>query len=126
MITHASYLAVKPTIFAAPIGILLNGIMADVPRYEEEKRICVVAARAKNGVSKATLSMVIDVVKNAPIILDAIERKHMDTRSVTIAVNGKRTSVYAALHQLLAEGIVAEVRGKMPRGGYQSVYWEMK
>ena len=126
MITHAAYLAAKPTIFAAPIGILLNGIMADVPRYEEEKRAIVVTPRPKNVVSKAIQSKVIDVVRNAPTVLASIDRKHMDTRSVTIAVNGKRTSVYAALHQLLAEGIVAEVRGKMPKGGYQSVYWEMK
>ena len=37
MIAYSSFLAERPTIFYAPMSLLLRGIMSDVPRYEKCK-----------------------------------------------------------------------------------------
>ena len=124
----------QPTIFAAPLGLLLDGILADVPRYESDKRLCGVARNSpanlgsvRNAKAEALQSKILDVLKAAPLVLAAIERKKMDSRSVTMAVDGSRSTVYESLHRMLDGGQVAEVsEGKLARSGSRCIEWVAK
>ena len=116
------------TIFAAPIGALLAGLVGDIPRYERDKRLCGAprkirsAPGATQSAAESLQSKILDVLKAAPLVLEAIERRRMDSGAVTMAVNGKRSTIYESLHRMIDDGRVVEIDvGKLRGHGQRCI-----
>ena len=117
------------TIFAAPIGAILAGLVSDVPRYERDKRLCGVSpnCRTTHGSSQsvkaeALQSKILDVLKASPLVLEAIARRRMDSGAVAIAIDGKRSTVYESLHRMIDDGRVVEIDvGKLRGHGQRCI-----
>ena len=128
MIPHATYLADRPPIFSAPFATLLAGLVSDVPRYERDKRLCGTprkirsAPGATQGAAESLQSKILDVLKAAPLVLEAIERRRMDSGAVAIAIDGKRSTVYESLHRMIDDGRVVEIDvGKLRGHGQRCI-----
>ena len=117
------------TIFAAPIGAILAGLVSDVPRYERDKRLCGVSPNCRTTPgsvqsvkAEALQSKILDVLKASPLVLEAIARRRMDSGAVTIAIGGKRSTVYESLHRMIDDGRVVEIDvGKLRGHGQRCI-----
>ena len=132
MIAHAHILAARPSIFAAPFGVLLAGLVSDVPRYEREKALPIVtrgSPRADPALAKqaaALHSRILDVIRNSPLVLAATEGEKADANTIADAVQGKRSTVYKALYYMLDLGtVIKSGRVKKSIHGRRCVEWEV-
>lgn len=127
MITHI----IPPTPFAAPIGLLIAGILADVPRYEREKDLASVSRsgsmRLNPAMTKQAAALrakILDVIRNAPLVIEAISGTKADVNTIADAVQGKRSTVYKALYYMLDLGLVSRASAdKMSSCGRRCVEW---
>ena len=126
MTPYSTYCASEPIRFA-PFGALIAGLAVDVPRYERDKRLCGVSRNRpapgsiRNAKAEAIQSKILDVLKAAPLVLEAIDRKWMDSFAVTIAIDGKRSTVYESLHRMIDDGQVIEIDAGKLRGGRRCI-----
>ena len=130
MITHAHILSDRPPIFAAPFGTILAGLVSDVPRYEREKGVVSLSRPLPDGapVPSATAialqSQIVDVLKHAPIVLDAIGGEKADANTIADAVGGKSSTVYKALYYMLDSGRVGKAdTNKRSSRGRRCIEW---
>ena len=128
MTPYADMLNREPIRFA-PFAGLIAGLVIDVPRYERDKRLCGISpnSRTTPGSSQsvkaeALQSKILDVLNAAPLVLEAIERRRMDSGAVTIAIGGKRSTVYESLHRMIDDGRVVEIDvGKLRGHGQRCI-----
>lgn len=120
------------TIFTAPIGAILAGLVRDVPRYEREKGVVSFSRPSPDGdptLSKAAVALqlqIIDVLKHTPQVLDALDSSKIDANTIAEAVGGKRSTVYKELYYMLDVGKVAKVESKKKSiRGRRCVEWEV-
>lgn len=118
------------TIFTAPFGAILAGLIGDVQRYERDKRLCGVnpiagprcPGSSQSVKAEALQLKILDVLKAAPLVLEVIARRRMDSGAVTIAINGKRSAVYESLHRMIDSGQVVEIDvGKLRGQGQRCI-----
>ncbi len=128
MTPYSTYCASEP-IRLAPFGAIIAGLIGDVPRYERDKRLCGASrtlrslpGTVRNAKAEAIQSKIIDVLKAAPLVLEAIARKRMDSGAVAIAIGGKRSTVYESLHRMIDDGRVVEIDvGKLRGHGQRCI-----
>ena len=120
------------TIFTAPIGAILAGLVRDVPRYEREKGVVSFSRPSPDGepvLSKAAVALqlqIIDVLKHTPQVLDALDSSKIDANTIAEAVGGKRSTVYKALYFMLDTGTVRKSeKVKKSMHGRRCVEWEV-
>ena len=130
MITHAHTLSDRPPIFAAPFGAILAGLVSDVPRYEREKALPIVtrgSPRAESALAKQAAALhtrILDVIRNAPLVLAATDGEKADVNTIADAVGGKRSTVYKALYYMLDLGtVIKSDRAKKSVHGRRCVEW---
>jgi hypothetical protein len=102
------------TIHAAPLGNILSGIVADIPRYEREMASVYMSrpslAKGHTPFARKMQARILEVIRNGGKV---------STKMIVKALDSNRFSVYNNASALVADGVV-----RLVKRGNKDFYWE--